>query len=136
MSGFIINVPGISIRFRYYTAEAPVTAAAFAKLLPFTRIFLHARISGQEIWTDLAPPLNIIQENSSVFTVAGEAVYGPSMPLRSKTRDAMGIYYGEGKGLDGSNIFAKVWDEDMTLLRSLGDKIWREGLHELTFDKL
>jgi hypothetical protein len=136
MEGFIIKTADQQIiRFIYYN-EAPVTASAFDKLLPFTRIFFHARVSGQEIWTDQAPELDIIQENASVFTVPGEVVYGPSKAMRSKTQNAMGIYYGEGKGLDACNIFAKVADDDLILLKALGEKIWKRGEQELSFEKM
>ena len=136
MSGFKINLSDNKIiRFRYYNEEAPVTIKAFDALLPFTKTFYHARVSGQEIWTDNAPQLDIIQENASVFTVPGEVVYGPIKPLRTKTSNCMGIYYGEGKGLDCCNIFAKVFDEDLDLLKTLGDNIWKNGIQEIIFVK-
>ncbi len=123
------------IRFNLYTEDAPVTGAAFIKLLPFKRVFMHARVSGQEIWVDDAPPLDIIQENASVFTVPGEVVYGPLNAKRTSTINCMGIYYGEGKGLDACNIFAKVFEEDMALLKALGDDIWKNGTQELSFEQ-
>jgi len=133
MQGFTITADNITIRFRFYTEEAPVTCAAFAELLPFTRTFFHARVSGQEIWIDNTPPLDIIQENASVFTEPGEVVFGPSKPARTKTANCMGIYYGEGKGLDCCNIFAKVYPEDADLLKALGDTIWKQRSREITF---
>ena len=137
MTGFIIKTSDNKIiRFKFYTEEAPVTSIAFNRLLPFTRTFFHARVSGQEIWIDNAPQLDIIQENASVFTEPGEVVFGPLNPKRTKTSNCMGIYYGEGKGLDSCNIFAKVFDEDLVLLKALGDKIWRSGIQEITFEKL
>jgi hypothetical protein len=136
MTGFIIRTSNNTIiRFRYYE-DAPVTSQAFAALLPFARTFMHARVSGQEIWIDNASELNIIQENASVFTEPGEVVYGPLKPARTKTSNCMGIYYGEGKGLDCCNIFAKVFDEDMFLLKELGEAVWKKGMQELTFEKL
>ena len=137
MSGFIIKLSdNQNIRFRYYEEEAPVTTKAFNALLPFSKTFYHARVSGQEIWTDNAPQLDIIQENASVFTVPGEVVYGPVKPSRTKTSNCMGIYYGEGKGLDCCNIFAKVFDEDMSLLITLGNNIWKNGMQEIKFEQL
>ncbi len=124
------------IRFRFYNEAAPVTVKAFIEILPFKRAFMHARVSGQEIWIDNAIPLDIIQENASVFTEPGEMVYGPLKPLRAKTSNCMGIYYGEGRGLDCCNIFAKVFDEDMALLKRLGEDIWKKGEQELIFEKL
>jgi hypothetical protein len=45
----------------------------------------------------------------------------------------MGIYYGEGRGLDSCNIFARVFEEDRDLLVSLGEAIWRRGEQLITF---
>lgn len=128
----IITKDHQEIRFEYYTMDAPVTCRAFQTLLPFTRTFYHARISGQEIWIDDVPPLNIIQENASVYTEPGEVVFGPSNPKRAKTANCFGIYYGEGKGLDACNIFAKVLDADLQKLKDLGNSIWKNGSQELT----
>ena len=135
MRGFIVKTKNNqTIRFKCYDEAAPVTVSSFTKSLPFTRTFYHARVSGQEIWIDNAPELDIIQENASVFTEPGEIVIGPLKPARNKTCKCLGIYYGEGKGLDCCNIFGKVFEEDMMLLKKLGDKIWREGAEELKFE--
>ncbi len=137
MNGFkLTTTKGLSIRFEYYTDAAPITCAAFASLLPFTRTFYHARVSGQEIWIDNVPPLDIIQENASVFTIPGEVVFGPSKPARVKTTNCMGIYYGEGKGLDACNIFARVIAEDAAKLTVLGDDIWQNGKQEIAVEGL
>jgi hypothetical protein len=134
VKGFaIVTLDGTLIRFGYYLKDAPVTSGAFAALLPFSRTLFHARISGQEIWTDDVPSLDIIQENASVFTETGEVVFGPAQPARAKTANCMGIYYGEGKGLDCCNIFAKVVDEDLPKLKALGEHIWKSGQQVLTF---
>lgn len=137
ITGFKITTPdGEEIRFSLYLEEAPVTSKAFAQQLPFTRTFHHARVSGQEIWIDDVPPLDIIQENASVFTEPGEVVIGPMKPARARTANCMGIYYGEGKGLDACNIFAKVVAADQAKLTALGNRIWKTGSLELTFHPL
>lgn len=123
---------GIEIEFDFYDTAAPITSAAFRTILPFTRTFNHARVSGQEIWIDDVPQLDIIQENASVFTEPGEVVFGPTKPNRAKTANCFGIYYGEGKGLDACNIFAKVVDKDKQKLLDLGNDIWKNGSQELT----
>ncbi len=134
-SGFTIRTKSSTvIRFSFYAEDAPVTVAAFALELPFTRTFFHARVSGQEIWIDNAPRLNIKQENSSVFAEPGEVVIGPVSCTRNKTAGFMGIFYGEGKLLDCGNIFAKVHPEDAGLFRELGEAIWKKGEQELTFE--
>ncbi len=132
MNGFILTSSGLTIRFDYYLDTASVTTAAFQSILPFTRTFKHARVSGQEIWIDDVPPLDIIQENASVFTEPGEVVFGPMHPKRAKTANCFGIYYGAGKGLDACNIFARVVEEDRQKLIDLGNDIWKNGAKELT----
>jgi Protein of unknown function (DUF3830) len=134
MKGFkITDKKNLEVKFNFYSDAAPVTSKAFATCLPFTRTFYHARVSGQEIWIDNVPQLDIIQENASVFTEPGEVVFGPSKPTRTKTANCFGIYYGEGKGLDACNIFAKVVDSDRDKLVELGNSIWKNGSQELTF---
>jgi hypothetical protein len=141
MLGFKIKTTdNQEIKFNLYFDTAPVTSKAFVDILPFSTTFRHARVSGQEIWTDNIPQLDIIQENASVFTEPGEVVFGPSKPIRNKTANCFGIYYGEGHGLDACNIFAKVVEGDRQKLADLGDNIWNNGSLELTislidFDK-
>ena len=133
MTGFKITTSdNLEIKFELYLDTAPVTSKAFLSILPFTRTFCHARVSGQEIWIDDVPKLDIIQENASVFTEPGEVVFGPAKPIRTKTANCFGIYYGDGKGLDACNIFAKVVESDKQKLVDLGNKIWRTGSLELT----
>lgn len=133
MTGFKITTSdNPEIKFELYLDTAPVTSKAFLSILPFTRTFYHARVSGQEIWIDDVPKLDIIQENASVFTEPGEVVFGPTKPIRAKTANCFGIYYGDGKGLDACNIFAKVVESDKQKLVDLGNKIWRTGSQELT----
>ena len=132
MAGFKITTQnGEEIRFEFYHDDAPSTSSAFKSILPFTRTFHHARVSGQEIWIDDVPKLDIIQENATVFTEPGEVVFGPSKPARTKTANCFGIYYGEGKGLDACNVFAKVIDADKQKLIDLGNSIWKNGSQEL-----
>lgn len=136
-NGFkLTTADGTEIRFHLYRDAAPITSQAFLTLLPFTRTFYHARVSGQEIWIDDVPPLDIAQENASVFTEPGEVVFGPRHPARTKTANCFGIYYGEGRGLDACNIFAKVWDEDRDKLAALGQRIWSGGAQALTISAL
>jgi hypothetical protein len=133
MTGFKITTQDrIEINFEFYIDAAPITSTAFQRILPFTRTFKHARVSGQEIWIDDVPKLDIIQENASVFVEPGEVVFGPAKPSRTKTANCFGIYYGEGKGLDACNIFAKVVETDRQKLMDLGNQIWKNGSQDLT----
>ena len=137
MRGFkLTTTDNKEIKFEFYMETAPVTSKAFVEILPFTRTFHHARVSGQEIWIDNVPKLDIIQENASVFIEPGEVVFGPSKPIRTKTANCFGIYYGEGKGLDACNIFARVIESDRQKLMDLGNSIWENGTQDLTFSTI
>ena len=137
MKGFkITTLDKQEIKFKFYLDDAPVTSKAFVEVLPFTRTFHHARVSGQEIWIDNVPQLNIIQENASIFIEPGEVVFGPTKPTRAKTANCFGIYYGEGKGLDACNIFARVIESDKQKLIDLGNRIWKNGSQELTISRI
>ncbi len=137
MAGFKLTTQdGEEIKFELYLDHAPITSRAFQSILPFTRTFNHARVSGQEIWIDNVPQLDIIQENASVFTEPGEVVFGPTKPIRTKTANCFGIYYGEGKGLDACNIFARVIESDKQKLIDLGISIWKNGSQDLTISVL
>ena len=136
MTGFKIKTnEGREIRFRYYS-EALVTSKAFNDALPFSMTIMHAKVSGQELWSDKAPALDIIQENASVFAEPGEFVIAPMKPDRNKVKNCLGIFYGEGKLVDCCNFFAKVYEEDLHILKEFGEKIWREGFQEITFEKI
>lgn len=136
--GFVLKTTdGRAVRFRYYTNDAPVTVQTFAAQLPFALSLYHARVSGQEIWRASAFDLDIIQENASVFTEPGEVVLSPKYPMRNKAAGgAIGIYYGEGRGLDACNIFARAFEEDMQVLKAIGEQIWKQGEQELIFEVL
>lgn len=138
MTAYSLTTPdNCIIRFRCYTAEAAQSVAAFEKVLPFSLAFYHARTSGQEVWVANAFTFDVAQENASVFTQPGEMVLGPMKPTRAPAMNgSLGIYYGEGKGLDAANIFAKVFDEDLPLLQALGEQIWKQGEQVLRFEKM
>lgn len=76
------------------------------------------------------------QENASVFTETGEIAIGSMQPARAKKAGCMGIYYGEGRGLDSCNIFGEIFEEDMASLQVLGEHIWLHEMQELTFEPL
>ncbi len=136
MNSFIIITPDqIRIRFQLYTDDAAQTCEAFLASLPFSRTFYHARFSGAEFWTNDNIQYALPQENASVHTQPGEIVLGPLMPQRTQTAGCLGIYYGEGKGIDCANIFGIVCAEDHDKLCSLGETIWRNGGVLLRFEK-
>jgi hypothetical protein len=134
--GGITTADNVELNSIFTWMKHLVTSKAFIQILPFSRVFYHAGVSRQEIWIDNSPPLGIIHENASVFTEPGEVVVGPQKPSRTKTANCLGIYYGNGKGLDACNIFAKVAETDIQKLIELGDNLRKIGSRELAFSLL
>jgi hypothetical protein len=114
------------IRFDLLNTEAPVTVDAWIRLLPLKLKLLHARTSGEELWTPDGPGLNIALENASVHIEPGEMGIAPVHP-RNKISKCVVLAYGPARLHDCANLFARVIKEDEEHLRALGNVIWMEG---------
>lgn len=119
------------IRFELYKKEAPRTCKAFTKYLPLKRKFIHAKISGEEIWT-YGPKIKIKQENASVRLKPGEMGYAPFVK-RSDISNAIAIVYGRAILWDCVNVFAKVVKRDFKKLKELAREI-KKGPKILGFE--
>ena len=122
----LIPLTGTEIKFKLYTDDAPVTCDAFVKILPIEVTLLHARTSGEEIWTPDGPELQIGLENATTNVESGEIGIAPVHP-RNKISKCLVISYGQAKLFDCANIFGQVLKEDESNLKELGNKIWTEG---------
>jgi hypothetical protein len=80
--------------------------------------------------------LILYRKTHRFFTEPGEIVLGPLKSTRSKTANCLSIYYGEGRGLNCCNIFGKVVDEDLPLLKALGTEIWKNGAQNVIFEAI
>lgn len=124
---------GNSIRFRFYQKEAPITSKTFIETLPLEVTGRQARTAGEEIWIPEGPGLNIIQENATVHLKPGELGIAP-LSSRNEVERSIAIVYGEAMLHDCVNVFAKVFDEDVEILKRLGERIWLKGEQVLTFE--
>ncbi len=120
------------IRFSLYHKEAPQTCLAFLSKLPWRGKAVQARLSGEEIYIEKGPALNVPQENTSIFLRPGEIGY--AVPIaRSPIKNNIAIVYGEAKLFDGVNVFARVVPTDLKKLKNLGKSIWLNGAQILNF---
>jgi hypothetical protein len=120
------TLTGMEIKFKLYTDDAPVTCESFGKILPLEIHLLHAKTSGEELWTPDGPELQIALENATVNIESGEIGIAPIHP-RNRISRCLVISYGQAKLFDCANIFGKVFKEDEGKLKDLGSKIWTEG---------
>jgi hypothetical protein len=85
--------------------------------------FIHAKISGQEIYAPKGPRLKITQENASVRLKPGEIGYAPSMPRKSGIENNIALVYGKAVLWDSVNVFGKIFPRDRDNLKKLAKKI-------------
>jgi Protein of unknown function (DUF3830) len=123
---YLRTLTGTEIKFQLYTDDAPVTCDSFIKMLPLEITLIHARTSGEELWTPDGPELKIALENATVNIESGEIGIAPIHP-RNKISKCLVISYGQAKLFDCANIFGQVFKEDESKLKDLGNKIWTEG---------
>lgn len=109
------------IKFKINKKEAPKTYKAFVKRLPLKRKFVHAKISGEEIWT-YGPKIKVIQENASVRLRPGELGYAPFVK-RSDISNAIAIVYGRAVLWDSVNVFARASGSNLKNLKKLAKLI-------------
>ena len=117
---------GDVIRFRLYEKEAPATSKAFVNALPIEASGRQARFAGHEIWVPDGPELNIPQENATIMFKPGELGYAAPV-ARNRGARSIVIVYGEARLSECANVFGMVLDEDIPILKKLGEKIWLEG---------
>lgn len=136
MKLLVTNQKGEVIIINLYAELAPNTVQALGAVLPFEREIFHARLSGQEIWCDDMPQLDVPQENASVHAQPGEFVVGPKNPIRNQITGCLGLFYGKGTLIDCGNIIGKVEKDDLSILKSWGQDIWQNGSQILSFSRL
>ena len=78
MLDLIINAGPFKFSARLETGKAPLTCAAFLKLLPLKAHLLHVRWSGESTWVPLGDrSLGVPPENATVYPLPGEILLYP-----------------------------------------------------------
>jgi hypothetical protein len=78
VSDLFITAGPFTFTARLETAKAPLTCAAFLKLLPFKEHLLHVRWSGESTWVPLgALRVDVPPENATVYPLPGEILLYP-----------------------------------------------------------
>ena len=72
MSEVMIKVGAFTLTARFESASAPLTCAAFRKLLPLEAQLLHVRWSGQAVWLPLGNlAVQVPAENATSYPAPG-----------------------------------------------------------------
>jgi hypothetical protein len=107
MSDLIIEAGPYKFRARMETEKAPLTCAAFLKLLPFRQNLLHVRWSGEATWVPLGDlDVGVPPENATAYPLPGEILLYPGGVSETEVLIPYGrTQFGSKAGLLAGNHF-------------------------------
>ena len=117
--------------------DAPLTCAAFSKLLPFQNKLIHARWSGEATWIPLGDfNLGITFENHTSHPSIGQLLLYPGGFSETEILFPYGSASFASKvgQLAGNHFLTIISGHDQ--LKSLGRTILWEGAQDIIFEKL
>ena len=110
MSHLVITAGPFTFTGRLETANAPLTCAAFLKLLPFKEQLLHVRWSGESTWVPLGDlDVGVPPENATVYPLPGEILLYPGGLSETEVLIPYGrTQFGSKAGLLAGNHFMTI----------------------------
>jgi hypothetical protein len=116
-------------------SDAPLTVAAFCKLLPFRQRLVHVRWSGEACWIPLgAFDLGVGFENHTCHPSAGDVLLYPGGYSETELLIAYGACsFASRMGPLAGNHFMTIVD-GRDRLRQLGTRVLWEGAQDVLFD--
>jgi hypothetical protein len=119
------------------TAKAPLTCAAFMKLLPFKENLLHVRWSGEATWVPLgALRIGVGPENATVYPLPGEILLYPGGLSETELLIPYGrTQFGSKAGLLAGNHFLTIVSGSEHLAELGRLTLW-EGVQPIIIDVL
>ena len=115
--------------------HAPLTCAAFSKLLPFRNRVIHARWSGEACWIPLGDfKLNVDYENHTSYPAPGQILFYPGGISETE------ILLPYGSARFASKVGQLAGNHYLTIvsgnehLKDLGRKTLWEGAQDIVFE--
>ena len=133
-----ISITAGGLRFVAETnPDAPLTVAAFSKLLPYRQKLIHVRWSGEACWVPLGDfQLGIGFENHTSHPSAGDILFYPGGYSETEIIFAYGgCSFSSRMGPLAGNHFLTIV-EGRENLRTLGNKVLWEGAQEVFFEAI
>ena len=137
MSDIVITVGSFTLEARLEREAAPLTCAAFLKMLPLTADVLHVRWSGQAVWLPFGDlSLGIPPENATRYPSPGEILLYPGGVSETE------ILIGYGHTAFASKAGPLAGNHFLTLtsgaehLKAIGHHALWKGAQKMTFSKL
>lgn len=115
--------------------DAPLTVAAFARLLPYRQKVIHVRWSGEGVWVPLGDfELGVGFENHTSHPSAGDILFYPGGFSETEIIMAYGACsFASKMGTLAGNHFLTI-TEGREQLRELGRKVLWEGAQDILFE--
>jgi hypothetical protein len=117
--------------------DAPLTVAAFMKLLPYRQKLIHVRWSGEGVWVPLGEfQLGVGFENHTSHPSVGDILFYPGGYSETEIILAYGSCSFASKmgPLAGNHFLTLV--EGREQLRELGRKVLCEGAQDILFEAI
>jgi hypothetical protein len=110
VSDLVITAGPFEFTGRLETARAPLSCAAFLRLLPFQQNLLHVRWSGESTWVPLGDlQLGVPPENATVYPLPGEILLYPGGLSETELLIPYGrTQFGSKAGLLAGNHFMTI----------------------------
>jgi hypothetical protein len=115
--------------------DAPLTFAAFAKLLPYRQKLIHVRWSGEAVWVPLGGfQIGVGVENPTCYPAPGDVLFYPGGLSETELLIAYGACsFASKMGPLAGNHFLRVV-EGREHLPALGRTVLWQGAQEVEFD--
>ena len=117
--------------------DAPLTVAAFLKLLPYRQKLIHVRWSGEAVWVPLGDwKLGVDFENHTSHPAPGDLLFYPGGYSETEFILAYGACSFSSKmGQLAGNHFLTI-TEGREQLRELGRRVLWEGAQDVVFERV
>ena len=131
-----IDVAGFRFVARLEEEAAPLTVAAFRRLLPLESRIIHVRWSGEAGWIPFGDlDLGIGSENATCYPSPGEIVLYPGGVSETEILLAYGyVSFASKAGPLAGNHFATVVEGNENL-RALGRRVLWDGAQPIRFSE-
>jgi hypothetical protein len=136
MSELLITAGPYTFKARLEPDKAPLTCAAFLKLLPFKENLLHVRWSGESTWVPLGDlTVAVPPENATTYPLPGEILLYPGGISETEILIPYGrTQFGSKAGLLAGNHFLTI-TSGAEYLPELGRLTLWKGAQPITIDR-
>jgi hypothetical protein len=135
MTALKVTAGDIVFDARLEEEKAPLTCAAFRKVMPFSGQIVHVRWSGEGVWIPLGDTdFGVGYENHTSFPSAGQIILYPGGISETEILLAYGgISFASKMGQLAGNHFITL-TSNLDRLMELGNSVLWKGAHDIRFE--